>query len=155
MKLLVMSDSHGNVANMLEAVRRETPDRVIHLGDCWRDAEHLHDRCPDIPLDHVPGNCDFRFTEEPAEQLLQFGGRRILICHGHTYSVKQSLLMAGLASEEKGLDAFLFGHTHRALCDYHGKTLFLNPGSIGESRGYYAILTVENGSFDGRIYTLS
>ena len=34
MKLLVMSDSHGNVANMLQAVQRENPDRILHLGDC-------------------------------------------------------------------------------------------------------------------------
>ena len=33
MKLLVFSDSHGNVANMEDAVRREEPDQVLHLGD--------------------------------------------------------------------------------------------------------------------------
>lgn len=153
MKLLVMSDSHGNVANMLQAVERETPDGILHLGDCWRDAERLHDRLPEMTMYHVPGNCDFRSTEEP-EQLLILRGKRILICHGHTYGVKQSLLPAGLAAEEKNLDAFLFGHTHRALCDYRGKTLFLNPGSIGESRAFYGILTLENGGMDARIYTL-
>ena len=31
MKLLVFSDSHGNVANMEDAVRREEPDQVLHL----------------------------------------------------------------------------------------------------------------------------
>ena len=153
MKLLVMSDSHGNVANMLQAVQLENPDRILHLGDCWRDAQRLHDRCPEIPLDQVPGNCDIR-SSEAAEQLLFLEDKRVLICHGHTYGVKQSLISAGLAAEEKNLDAFLFGHTHRALCDYRGKTLFLNPGSIGESRAFYAVLTLENGSLDGRICPL-
>ncbi len=153
MKLLVMSDSHGNVSNMLQAVERENPDVILHLGDCWRDAERLHERVPEIPLYQVPGNCDLRSIED-SEQLLLLEGKRILICHGHTYRVKQSLLPAGLAAEEKGLDIFLFGHTHRALCDYHGKTLFLNPGSIGESRGFYGILTLADGTVDPRIHTL-
>ena len=33
MKLLIFSDSHGNVANMEDAVRLERPDRVLHMGD--------------------------------------------------------------------------------------------------------------------------
>ena len=153
MKLLVMSDSHGNIANMRQAVQRESPDRILHLGDYWRDAERLRECYPEVPMDQVPGNCDFRSAEEP-EQLLVIQQKRILICHGHTYQVKQSLLRAGLAAEEADLDAFLFGHTHRAFCDYHGKTLMFNPGSIGEPRGFYGILTLENGKLDGRIYTL-
>ena len=43
MKYLVLSDSHGNVDNMVRAVEREKPDGIIHLGDCWRDAEELHE----------------------------------------------------------------------------------------------------------------
>ena len=37
-KLLLFSDSHGNVANMADAVRLERPDRVLHMGDLARDA---------------------------------------------------------------------------------------------------------------------
>lgn len=153
MKLLVMSDSHGNVGNMLQAVELENPDAVIHLGDCWRDAERLQDRLPGLRLYQVPGNCDFRSAEDP-ERLLFLGDKRILICHGHTYGVKQGLLAAGLAAGEQNLDAFLFGHTHRALCDYRGKTLFLNPGSIGESRAFYAILSVQDGGIKASIHHL-
>ena len=46
MKYLVLSDSHGNVDNMARAVEREKPDGIIHLGDCWRDAEELHELFP-------------------------------------------------------------------------------------------------------------
>jgi len=38
MNILVLSDSHGNISNMEEAVEREKPDMILHLGDCWRDA---------------------------------------------------------------------------------------------------------------------
>ena len=34
-KILVLSDSHGNLQNMIWAVKKEKPDRIIHLGDCW------------------------------------------------------------------------------------------------------------------------
>lgn len=145
MKILVLSDSHGNVVNMLQAVERETPGMVLHLGDCWRDAERLHSRFPDLPFEQVPGNCDFRPPQE-AEKLLFLEDKRMLICHGHTYGVKQSLMAAGLAAEEKDLDLFLFGHTHEPMVDKRGKTLFLNPGSIGAcSMPTYGVVTLEHG----------
>lgn len=153
MKILVLSDSHGSVGNMVQAVEREEPHMIFHLGDCWRDGQKLHDRYPQIPFFQVPGNCDFR-SSEPAEQLLVLRDKRILLCHGHTYGVKQSLLTAGYAAEEKALDLFLFGHTHKPLVDMRGKTLFLNPGSIGESRAYYGLVTLENEKLDARTVLL-
>ena len=150
MDILVLSDSHGAIAPMERAVELTEPDLILHLGDCWRDAERLRDRFPDIPLEQVPGNCDFR-PIEPAERLLEIRGKRILLCHGHTYHVKSSLLTAGYAAEERELDAFLFGHTHRPLVDRRGRTLFLNPGSIGaSSRPSYGVVTVQGGQLDGR-----
>ena len=38
MKLLILSDSHGEQEFMQLAVRRERPDAVIHLGDHCADA---------------------------------------------------------------------------------------------------------------------
>ena len=151
MNILVLSDSHGNLSNMIRAVEQEPPHMIFHLGDCWRDAERLQERFPHIPLQQVPGNCDFR-PEEPTEQLLCLEDKRILLCHGHTYGVKSSLLRAGYTAEEKELDAFLFGHTHSPLVDLRGKTLFLNPGSIGDRlRPTYGVLTLKKNKTDGRI----
>ena len=93
MKYLVLSDSHGNVDNMVRAVEREKPDGIIHLGDCWRDAEELHELFPRLPLEQVPGNCDFgRF--EALERVLILDDHRVLIAHGHTMGVKTGLLRA-------------------------------------------------------------
>ena len=50
MNILVLSDSHGNISNMEEAVEREKPDMILHLGDCWRDAERLAER---LSLIHI------------------------------------------------------------------------------------------------------
>ena len=149
MKILVFSDSHGNLENMVQAVEREQPRMIFHLGDGWRDAQRLQDRFPDIPLEQVPGNCDFMKKEEP-ERLLVIKGRRILLCHGHTLGVKYSLVQAMETAREKDLDLFLFGHTHDALVDRRGKTWLMNPGSIGDFHPSYGIVTIEEDRMDVR-----
>lgn len=64
-------------------------------------------------------------------------------------------LRAGYAAEEENLDLFLFGHTHQPLVDMRGKTLFLNPGSIGDHfRPFYGIITLQNSHLDGHTVPL-
>ena len=91
-----------------------------------------------------------------ADECEAIRGKRILLCHGHTYGVKSSLVTAGFAAEERQLDLFLFGHTHRPLVDRRGRTLFLNPGSIGaSSRPSYGVVTIRDGQLDGRTVWLT
>ena len=58
MKLLVVSDSHGVLTGMEQAVLREQPDLIYHLGDCVRDADWLRERFSiyierfNVPLDN-------------------------------------------------------------------------------------------------------
>ena len=47
-RVLVLSDSHGNVGNMIRAVKREEPDMILHLGDCVVDAEVEIARCAEL-----------------------------------------------------------------------------------------------------------
>lgn len=155
MKILILSDSHGNWDPMLRAAERERPDGIFHLGDGWREAQRLHRQFPELLFYQVPGNCDLA-AGAPAEQVVTLEGKRILLCHGHTYHVKSSLLAAGYAAEEQRLDAFLFGHTHKPLVDRRGQTLFLNPGSIGDYlHPFYGLLTIDSGRLDGRTVPLA
>ena len=87
MRILVLSDSHGAVEACRLAVEQSTPDQILHLGDCVRDAERLHALFPAIPLTGVPGNCDGADADNP-ERLIELGGVRILMMHGHTRGVK-------------------------------------------------------------------
>ena len=128
-KILVLSDSHGNVNNMVTAVRNTHPDQIIHLGDCWVDAEKLHQQFPMIMMEQVPGNCDC--SQEPVERILLIEGKRILICHGHTFNVKAGYLNLEYAAEERRVDAALFGHTHRVFFFFFNRISYMNPGSIG------------------------
>ena len=122
---------------------------MIHLGDCWQDADPLEEQFPEIPLVRVPGNCDSRLRDK-TERILDIEGKRILICHGHTYGVKQGLWDADEIAEERHLDAFLFGHTHKPLVEMRGHTLFLNPGSIGlgHPRTYAVMEFTSEGGMD-------
>jgi hypothetical protein len=144
-KILVLSDSHGNIQNMIYAVKQTRPDMIFHLGDCWSDAEQLHRKFKNIPMEHVPGNCDC--TLEPPERILYIEGKKILLCHGHAYNVKMGLLSLEYAAKEKEVDLALFGHTHRVFYDLHNGIGMFNPGSIG-APGFgippsYGILTLD------------
>ena len=149
MRILVLSDSHGRVGPMEEAVEAVRPQQIFHLGDGWDDARELHRRYPDIPLHQVRGNCDYR-PGEPEEETLLIGGLRILLCHGHRFGVKQSLLQAGYTAEERDLDCFLFGHTHQPFHDRRGKCTFLNPGSVNFGGSFAVLAAQKNASGSSR-----
>ncbi len=145
MKILVLSDSHGNVNNMVLAVDQTKPDMILHLGDVMRDGEKLHGFFPSIPFEQVPGNCDYA-AFEPPEKLLFLEDKRVLMCHGHTLHVKSGLLTAMYAAMEQKADVFLFGHTHRIFSETRNGVAMLNPGSIGDSRyPTYGILEISAG----------
>lgn len=112
-KILVLSDSHGNLNNMVYAVKYEQPDMLLHLGDCWADAQKLKKKFPDIPLEQVPGNCDC--NQEFQERILLIEGKRVFICHGHTQNVKAGYLNLQYTAQEEEVDVALFGHTHRVF----------------------------------------
>ena len=155
MKILVLSDSHSAMRFMCSCVEKIKPQAIVHLGDYYDDGETLKELYPHIPIHQVPGNCDYRFFEE-TERILFIEDKRILICHGHTLGVKQSLMRAAYKSEEENLDLLLFGHTHLPMVDLRGKTWFVNPGSIGDYfHPFYAVVTIENGKIDAHTYPLN
>lgn len=145
MKILVVSDSHGDAESICRAAALERPDMLLHLGDGWRDAEIAARRFPDLPVERVPGNCDLR-VDAPAVRVIQIAGKRIMLCHGHTLGVKYDLNRLLYAALEREADAALFGHTHRPYVDLCSGVALLNPGSIG-SRSFptYGTLTLEDG----------
>ena len=154
MRILVLSDSHGNVENMARCVELTEPDVILHLGDCQRDAEALHRQFPSLPMQSVPGNCDWGSYDQP-ERLIELGGVRILMLHGHTRNVKSSPMAAMYAAREYGAQVLLFGHTHRPLVDNDGTLLTLNPGAAGDwEHPTCGVLTIENGKADVKTVSL-
>ena len=154
MTVLVLSDSHGNVDNMIRAVERVQPHRVLHLGDCQRDLTALQALFPALPMEGVPGNCDWGSCGQP-ERLIELGGVRIFMLHGHTRNVKNSPMAAMYAAKEYGAQVLLFGHTHVPLVDNDGSLLVLNPGAVGDPlHPTCGLLTIENGKASVRTLNL-
>lgn len=132
MILAVFSDTHGNTAGMLSAVRRMRPDVLVHLGDNLRDSAELARECPELPLHAVPGNCDFA-RREPDTDTFMVGLVTVFATHGHRYSVKYGLDSLLNAAHFSGAGLVLYGHTHIARIDYYGGMTVVNPGTSGLS----------------------
>lgn len=105
-------------------------------------------------MDTVPGNCDWGSLDEP-ERLIELGGVRIFMMHGHTRNVKYSGMSAYYAAKELGADILLYGHTHVPTVDYDGTLYTMNPGTAGDrNRGSYGVITVSGGKIDCSVYRL-
>ena len=92
----------------------------------------------------------------PPEIVTEIEGVKLLICHGHRYSVKSGLLPLSLRARSLECGAVIFGHTHLPYCAYDYGILFLNPGTCsahGQSRTY-ATLTIDNGTVKADIKKL-
>ncbi|MGM9661539.1 MAG: YfcE family phosphodiesterase [Oscillospiraceae bacterium] len=148
MRILILSDSHGDVESMKAAVARTQPQQILHLGDCWRDAEALQRAFPLLPLARVPGNCDAcdLSARGPSELTLTFQGHRVFLCHGHRYHVKSGLLALSYAAREAGAELCLFGHTHLPCLERLDGLTLLNPGSIGAPHSHgFAVAEIDGG----------
>lgn len=150
MKITVFSDSHGYTANMLDAIEKEKPDCVIHLGDGERDIETIEWVYPNLPVYNVRGNCD-GWSSTPAEELLTLGGKRIYCVHGNLHRVKRCGLSPELAAaaHQAEADIVLFGHTHNAIHLGEDGLEVLNPGTIrNDPAASYGIIGIKNGKIE-------
>lgn len=151
MRILAISDSHGSTDLIVEAVRTEHPDVVLHMGDYALDASVLESIS--IPYRAVRGNCDrFSFDDDVIELTLE--NKKILMTHGHIYNVK--LGYAALLNNAfcRGVDIVLFGHTHVPYCEEFDGLLAVNPGSLKYGQKTYAIFEIENGAVKCSIKSL-
>lgn len=147
MKLLVMSDTHGD-AEIIKVVRarHQDVDRVIHCGDSELDFEHPY-------LDSVKrvrGNCD-RDKGFPEEEFIEIEGKKIFVTHGHLFNVKSTTMNLFYRAKEVGADAVFFGHSHVLGAELVDNIFFLNPGSLLKPRGLdeksYAIVEFVEGAW--------
>ena len=151
MKILVLSDSHGTMCSMENAVERERPDYILQLADYQRDARKLETFYPQIPLISVPGNCDRPLPGEQLSFVREFDGVRILMTHGHAYGVKSGLLRMELAAREAGVQVALFGHTHRSVCEELNGLWLMNPGASSGVRRTCGIVEITAGTVQCRV----
>ena len=137
MRIGIVSDTHGHVANTLAAVSMLDSlevARVLHCGDIGT---------PDIPAffklwptDFVFGNCDISRdeltaairkagkTSHGAFADLEIENRRIALLHSDDPRKFHAAIESG------DYDLVCYGHTHVAKIEQIGPTMVLNPGAL-------------------------
>ncbi len=155
MKLLVISDTHGNFTLTLKAHSlAENVDIIVHLGDGSSDADMLRELL-DIDVKNVAGNCDIG-SNAPREQVWECEGKRILLTHGDAYGVKAGLGRLKRRALEVRADLVLFGHSHHATQETYSDILFLNPGTMINQTLHksYAIVDVTPNGISASLHTI-
>ena len=149
MRILVVSDSHRNTSVLRKIINSQPEaENVIFLGDNTGDIDEVKTDFPDRKFHIVCGNCDF-FSEYPAADLAEIGGKKIFFCHGHTLSVKFSMSPLKSAAKSRECSIALYGHTHVSNILYEDGLYIVNPGSCSQPRDgkpSYAVIDItENG----------
>jgi putative phosphoesterase len=175
MKLLIASDIRGSAHfcnELIQAIEREAPDRILLLGDLL-----YHGPRNDLPTGYAPkaviamlnaltpsplcvrGNCEaevdqmvLSFPVLADYAWLEMNGIRIFATHGHHHGeTNPPPLGHG--------DVLLCGHTHIPAWKDLGEFYYLNPGSVsipkeGSAHSYLTLdgRTFQWKSLDGEIY---
>ncbi len=131
MRILIVSDSHGNAKVLQQVYQKTQPDHLIHCGDFCTSI----DKVPGGSSTVVRGNCDYANISE--EQIWMADTLSFFVTHGHRYQVKSTLLAVQYRAEELGAQIACFGHSHYPVCEQPGPVLLINPGSLVQPRGFY------------------
>lgn len=151
--ILAFSDSHNAaLPQKLLSVAQEA-DFVFFLGDGSISLDNLlfHKN-----LIMVDGNCDPPCFGN--ERIIETDGVRIMLTHGHIYSVKRDLLPLALHAKEADCQAVFYGHTHAARIDeYDGVTLICSGSPCYPAGGSasYAYAVAHNGKLTVKIVNIT
>ena len=140
MRILVVSDSHGDVFGLRCAIEAQpTASVLIHLGDGERDMDAVSGAAGNIKVIRVKGNADYS-TDIPYNCVEIIEGKRIYCTHGQWEKVKYGDYELICAAKDAGADLVLFGHTHTPAKDYIDGIYLFNPGSIRD--GNYGVIDI-------------
>lgn len=166
MKVMCISDIHGNIENLKKIIKRfneENAEKLLILGDFssyyysstdFEIAEILNNIAGAIIA--VKGNCDNSHIDELFNfelgylKTIDVNGIKVTLTHGHIYNRNHLPDNCG--------KIFLSGHTHVSMIERNGDRIFANPGSISKPRGgtkkSYIIIneeSIELKTLDGEI----
>ncbi|MCH4072844.1 metallophosphoesterase family protein [Pseudoramibacter sp.] len=161
MRIGVLSDSHGNIVNLQDAViklNQLNVDAIFHLGDYVRDAQKIKVWCHK-PVYSIKGNCDINASTGLSFARIKFNNKIVFATHGHLFNVKQDLDALYYTAVQKGADIVLFGHTHRKLLMKKNDILIMNPGSLIGGRyseaPSYGYIEISNDNISGKLFELN
>lgn len=143
MRVLILSDIHGDHENINLIIKKEKFDKLIILGDlfnygfCSNDLKNneiikLLQKNKD-KLILIRGNCDnyinFDLINLCAHDVITIpiNDHNVTLSHGNRYK-------RGFLPEYHG-DIFMSGHTHIPMITKQREIIYANPGSISKPRG--------------------
>lgn len=146
MKILVVSDSHDRLENLMKMWEREVPSVVLFAGDYSEDCEELSYIYPKSKYYIVRGNCDYMDgTKEDIEELF-LGDKKIFLTHGHLFNVKSNYDHIRIETKERGADICIFGHTHKPYIENKDNIILFNPGAVKD--GLYGVINIKDGKIE-------
>lgn len=142
MRILVMSDTHGDSAALRRALLAQPEaELAIHLGDGQEDLDQVRFSFRDKTFLQVRGNCDWG-SSLPTAGEYEAEGVKIFYTHGHTYGVKSGDDTILSAARERKADILLFGHTHQPREDYQDGLYIMNPGRLSGWEPSYGTIDI-------------
>lgn len=155
MKILAISDTHGELGKVYEVYRNiRDVDMILHMGDMLRDAEDLASRL-DIPVIGVKGNMDGARTKEACTHIEETEAGLIMMTHGHVDGVNYDITNLVYRGMEEGARIILFGHTHIPYLEKTDELIIMNPGSLTRPRdgsdGSYGIIDIDGNEINAEI----
>lgn len=141
MKILVLSDIHGDYYSLEKIINNESFDRLVVLGDI-PSYSYDYDEVDQIlellskyknKLVLIKGNCDTFINYDGYglyahdEISLTLNNHVVTFTHGHLYN-------KGFLPKYHG-DIFISGHSHVPTLYKEKDIIYANPGSIGNPRG--------------------
>ncbi len=130
MRILVVSDSHGDVFSLRLAIERQSKAALlIHLGDGEDDLAACAAVAPGLKRVQVRGNCDFGSHTPPTATEFA-AGKKIFCTHGYAERVKYGDYELKAAARRQNADIALYGHTHVPVNYYEDGLYIFNPGSL-------------------------
>ena len=140
MKILVVSDSHGDYNVISRLIRSQTKAEVIiFLGDGYEEFQDLRLDFPQKMFYGVRGNNDWS-CPLPLNDEITLEGKKIFFTHGHREHVKYGLDVLKTAARQRHADIVLFGHTHEPYTEYDNGLYIMNPGCIHRTCCSYGVI---------------
>lgn len=157
MRILVLSDTHGDISRACQVYHRLQKqgqvDLIIHCGDYYKDAIHMSERLG-ASIVWVKGNTDGSFSENDYA-IVDTECGSLLVTHGHMENVDFSQQNLYYKALEHDCCAAVFGHTHRAVSAEAGGIHLFNPGSLTKPRdgsgGTFGLIYTGPDYFRGQI----
>ena len=140
MKIAILSDTHGLLRPAV-VEHLKTADTILHGGDINKQiiVDELRQYAP---LYVVRGNNDKAWAEAiPHDLTVTLGGVTFYLVHNRKE----------IPADLSGIDAVVFGHSHKYAQEEKDGRLWLNPGSCGPRRFHQEITMMMAEAENGKL----